>query len=104
MWQHCRQKVDSSVTADGLYSRAMVGLWPHRAFTFRLVVALPLEQHSPRFASVIDPLGIARLSSAGRINQFAPSQAKTGHQSEHPLLEIAVLFQNPPKHRADQPA
>jgi hypothetical protein len=48
-------------------SSCMVGLWPHRAFTFRLVVALPLEQHSPRFASVIDPLGIARLSSAGRI-------------------------------------
>ncbi len=40
----------------------MVGLWPHRAFTFRLVVALPLEQHSSRFASVIDPLGIARLN------------------------------------------
>ena len=58
------------------------------------IVALPLERHSSRFASVIDPLGIVRLSSAGQIKQFAPSQAKTGHQSEHPLLEIGVLFKN----------
>jgi len=35
MCQHCRQKVDSSLTAGGFKRCRMVGPWPHRGFTFR---------------------------------------------------------------------